>query len=291
MEQIKVRLMEELQTPVAFTIPLFGGIPVTLPVVVSWLVMGALILAAALGTRQLKLRDPGKPQLCLEMAVEFLNGFTKNNMGPHGPDFAPYLGTIALYILLCNIIGIFGLVPPTKDLNVTAALAIMSAVLIYGAQFRYHGLRGGLKKFMEPMAKEQQEIKDNYTYLGFAWLKGLSEVRYYDLRNEASKLMADDLCLHVKEQPERVRLVYEGAEEMEINPSDEEQMAKMFTCYLLAGSMDGYGEFVDYALDTHRTLQQNLTRFFVEWFAKAEKGSAFLKRAKMVYSRYSLPYI
>ena len=128
------------------------------------------------------------------------------------------------------------------------------------------------------MAKEQQEIKDNYTYLGFAWLKGLSEVRYYDLRNEASKLMADDLCLHVKEQPERVRLVYEGAEEMEINPSDEEQM-------------DGYEEFVDYALDTHRTLQQNLTRFFVEWFAKAEKGSAFLKRAKMVYSRYSLPYI
>ena len=55
--------------------------------------------------------------------------------------------------------------------------------------------------------------------------------------------------------------MYEGAEEMEINPSDEEQMAKMFTCYLLAGSMDGYGEFVDYALDTHRTLQQNLTRF------------------------------
>ena len=68
----------------------------------------------------------------------------------------------------------------------------------------------GHKKFMESMAKEQQEIKDNYTYLGFAWLKGLSEVRYYDLRNEASKLMADDLCLHVKEQPERVRLVYDA---------------------------------------------------------------------------------
>ena len=50
--------------------------------------------------------------------------------------------------------------------------------------------------------KKQQEIKDNYhACLGFAWLKGLSEVRCYDLRNEASKLMADDLCLHVKEQP------------------------------------------------------------------------------------------
>ena len=43
--------------------------------------------------------------------------------------------------------------------------------------------------------------------------------------------MADDLCLHVKEQPERVCLVYEGAEEMEINPSDEEQMDK--NVYLL----------------------------------------------------------
>ena len=32
----------------------------------------------------------------------------------------------------------------------------------------------GHKKFMESMAKEQQEIKDNYTYLGFAWLKGLN---------------------------------------------------------------------------------------------------------------------
>lgn len=114
MEQIKVRLMEELQTPVAFTIPLFGGIPVTLSVVVSWLVMGALILAAALGTRQLKLRDPGKPQLCLEMAVEFLNGFTKNNMGPHGPDFAPYLGTIALYICCATSSGSSGWCPPPR---------------------------------------------------------------------------------------------------------------------------------------------------------------------------------
>ena len=65
--------------------------------------------------------------------------------------------------------------------------------------------------------------------------------------------------------------MYEGAEEMEINPSDEEQMAKMFTCYLLAGSMDGYGEFVDYALDTHRTLQQNLTRVFCGMVCKSRK--------------------
>lgn len=46
--------------------------------------------------------------------------------------------------------GCLGWAPPTKDLNVTAGLAIMSLVLIYGSQFRYHGLGGGLKKFGQP---------------------------------------------------------------------------------------------------------------------------------------------
>ena len=58
---------------------------------------------------------------------------------------------MALYIGLSNLIGIFGLTPPTKDISVTAALALMSLFLIYGAQFRYNGLLGGLKKFAEPM--------------------------------------------------------------------------------------------------------------------------------------------
>ena len=151
MDQIRDRILEELQNPVAFTIPLFGGIPVTQSVVVSWIVMAVLILAALLLTRKLRVRDPGKVQAGLEMAVEFLNSFASSTIGKHGASFAPYLGTIALYILFSNVIGIFGLVPPTKDINVTAALAVMSGILIYGAQFRYHGLLGGMKKFAEPM--------------------------------------------------------------------------------------------------------------------------------------------
>ena len=34
--------------------------------------------------------------------------------------------------------------------GVTAALAVMSMLLIYGAQFRYNGLAGGLKRFGQP---------------------------------------------------------------------------------------------------------------------------------------------
>ena len=151
LEQIQEKLLEELQNPIAFTLPVLGGIPVSQSVVVSWIVMAALILASLLLTRRLRVRDPGRVQVGLEMAVEFLNSFSLSSGGRHGASFAPYLGTVALYILVCNVIGIFGLVPPTKDVNVTAALAVMSALLIYGAQFRYRGLVGGLKEFIRPM--------------------------------------------------------------------------------------------------------------------------------------------
>ena len=151
MDAFKEALVEELGTHTAFTIPLFGGIPVAESVVVTWIVMAVLLTAALLLTRNLSVDAPGKAQVALESAVQFLNGFVRTNIGSHWRPFAPWLGTVALYIGFANIIGIFGLTPPTKDISVTAALALMSMLLIYGAQFRYNGLLGGLKKFAEPM--------------------------------------------------------------------------------------------------------------------------------------------
>ena len=113
-------------------------------------IMLFLVLLSIICTRRLK-KVPGKAQLVAEMFVGFINKFTKNTLGEHWKPFAAYFGTIGLYIGCANLIGMFGITPPTKDLNVTAALAIMSAALIYGASFRYHGFKGGLHKFVEPM--------------------------------------------------------------------------------------------------------------------------------------------
>ena len=133
LDAFKESLVEELGNKVAFTVPVLGGIPVAESVVVTWIVMAALIALALALTRRLSVDRPGKVQCALEWAVEFLNGFVKTNIG------------------LSNLIGVFGLTPPTKDISVTAALALMSMFLIYGAQFRYNGLAGGLKKFAEPL--------------------------------------------------------------------------------------------------------------------------------------------
>lgn len=150
MEHIKEELTAQLQNPTAFTIPIGDGIPVSQSVLVSWILMVILILVMFALTRNLKKEQPGKAQLVLEYFVDFMNGFCENNIGRHGKSFAPWLGTVALFIGFCDLSGLLGLVPPTKNLNVTLALALTSVVLIYGALFRFKGLKGGLHKFIEP---------------------------------------------------------------------------------------------------------------------------------------------
>ena len=150
MDALRDELLGKLDNKIAFTIPVFGGIPVPESVVLTWGIMLFLVLLSIICTRRLK-KVPGKAQLVAEMFVGFINKFTKNTLGEHWKPFAAYFGTIGLYIGCANLIGMFGITPPTKDLNVTAALAIMSAALIYGASFRYHGFKGGLHKFVEPM--------------------------------------------------------------------------------------------------------------------------------------------
>ena len=99
--------VDELGNKTAFTIPLLGGIPVSESVVVSWIVMAVLVILSLVLTRRLSVRNPGKVQVALESGVQFFNGFLKEISVPHWRPFVPWLGTVALYIALSNIIGIF----------------------------------------------------------------------------------------------------------------------------------------------------------------------------------------
>lgn len=114
MEGFKEALVDALANETAFTIPVLGGIPISSAVLVTWIIMAFWIIFTLLATRNLKVSNPGKLQVILESAVEFLNGFVKETIGPHWRPFAPYLGSVALYIGLANIISIFGLTPPPR---------------------------------------------------------------------------------------------------------------------------------------------------------------------------------
>ena len=144
--------MEELNCETVFTIPIFGGIGVSESVVVTWIIMAVLVLISVLATRNLKVTNPGKGQMLLEMAVSSLHDMVSDMVGEHGQRYVPYLMTVLIYIGFANIIGLFGFKPPTKDLNVTIALAVMSIVLIEAAGIIARGTKGWIKSFAQPVA-------------------------------------------------------------------------------------------------------------------------------------------
>ena len=143
------KLMEELQCENVFYI---GSIGVSESVVVTWIIMAVFLLAAILLTRNLKVENPGRGQLLLEFAVTWLQGLGDGIIGEEGKEYGAYLTSVLMYLGVANLIGMIGFKPPTKDLNVTAALALMSIVLIEFAGIRKKGIRGWLKSFTQPIA-------------------------------------------------------------------------------------------------------------------------------------------
>lgn len=151
MDELVKNLMTELNCDTAFTIPIFGGIPVAESVFVTWLIMAVVILLCAIFVRNLKVTNPGKGQLLLETAVSGIYSFFEDILGEKGKGFIPYLMSVGIYIGIANLIGILGFKPPTKDINVTASLAILSIILIELSGVLAKGGRGWLKSFAEPM--------------------------------------------------------------------------------------------------------------------------------------------
>ena len=159
--------MEALEIKTMFSLTLFGyTIPVTETVIISWLVMGILIIGSLILTRKLKAIPVG-PQAILEAGVELLNNFSKGQFGSFSKFLGPYLGSLFLFILLANIIGVispvefsfmghefippFMIRPPTRDINVSAALAAISIFLVLVCGFAARGIGGWFKQLLHPL--------------------------------------------------------------------------------------------------------------------------------------------
>lgn len=145
-------LLEELQCETVFTIHIGKySIPIAESTVVTWVIMAVILLVSLCLTANLKVKDISKRQMVAETIVVKLEGFVKGMIGEEGNQYIPYLCTVLLYIGMANLIGIFGFKPPTKDLNVTAALSVMSIILIQYAGIHKKGGKGWIKSFVQPM--------------------------------------------------------------------------------------------------------------------------------------------
>jgi F-type H+-transporting ATPase subunit a len=116
-----------------------------------WAVIVAvgLIIFALVCTRKLE-RFPKGAQAVAELIVETIYKFVSDTMGKRNLTFAPYIGTLFLFLLFSNALGLLGFRPVTADMNATFAMAIIVFFLIQINSIRSRGILGYFKHFCEP---------------------------------------------------------------------------------------------------------------------------------------------
>ena len=107
--------------------------------------------------RKLKAYDPlTKPAgivLLVIMFAEMIDKMVKEKTNERVAKYlTPYIMSVAAYIFLANIAGLFALETPTSNYSVTLVLAILTCILIEVYSFRERGGKGYLKSWFEPLA-------------------------------------------------------------------------------------------------------------------------------------------
>lgn len=135
-----------------FTIPMpIQDLPITESQINSWLVMISIFALCLFFTHGMSVREPTKRQLIIEWVVEKAQNMVNGNMGETFAGFAPFIMTIIALSAFSSLLSLFGLYPPTSDINVVAGWAVLVFVLITYYKFKCGPIHY-LKSFAEPIA-------------------------------------------------------------------------------------------------------------------------------------------
>jgi F-type H+-transporting ATPase subunit a len=127
----------------------------------SWFVIGLLVVASILATRNVQMVPTGFQNL-MEYALEFIRDLAKTQIGEKEyRPWVPFVGTLFLFIFVCNWSG--ALIPwkllhlpegelaaPTSDINTTIALALLTSLAYFYAGFSKKGL-GYFGNYVQPV--------------------------------------------------------------------------------------------------------------------------------------------
>lgn len=102
-------------------------------------------------TKDLKVKPNGKKQVVVEYLYTTVKGVIDENMGEQFEGFIPFIGTLGIFILSMNFMGLIGVPAPTKNLSVTMTLAVISFVVIQGYAIKKIGLGHYFLGYAKPM--------------------------------------------------------------------------------------------------------------------------------------------
>ncbi len=136
-----------LESEVVFRV---GPAEVCRPVVTTWGIIAALLLASWLGTRRMSSR-PGRWQTILEAVVGLIESQIQEVIRSDAGAFLPLIGTLFLFVAVANLSALIpGVKPPTAAIETPAALAFIVFLSVHVYGIRARGWRRYLKSYLEP---------------------------------------------------------------------------------------------------------------------------------------------
>lgn len=131
------------------------GYSISSTVLVAWIVIAALAVAAAIIRIFVIPRFSETPkgiQNVLELMVGEVSKFTRDRFGHENERLAAYFFALAALFIGSAVVELFGIRPPDTDLTMTLSYAMITFVMINYYGIRKRGLRGRLKSFTQPNA-------------------------------------------------------------------------------------------------------------------------------------------
>jgi len=102
----------------------------------------AVIAALTIGATSSRALVPGRMQSVAEMSYEFVADTLRSSAGSEGMKFFPLVFSLFMFILAVNVIGIIPyMFTVTSHIIITASLALLVFVIVYGYGFWKNGLR------------------------------------------------------------------------------------------------------------------------------------------------------
>jgi F-type H+-transporting ATPase subunit a len=139
-----------MHSPIIFPVNILVNMGIPAFVAFSLVATLIIVILAVLARKSLNMVPRGVQNL-VEVIMEFFIDLAESNIGHLGRHFFPFIATLGIYILVCNLLGLLpGGDAPTSNLNTNAALAlpVFFATHIYG--IKEHKL-GYIKHFVGPI--------------------------------------------------------------------------------------------------------------------------------------------
>ncbi len=133
MEQFEIHRIVEL--------PKIAGVDLSITNVTLAMFAAAALVCAFFGMSARRALVPGRLQSTGEVLFELIDDLGESIIGHEGRRYFPVVFTLFLFIMAMNLIGMFVVVPTaTSQLSVTAALAILTILIVVVVGFARNGL-------------------------------------------------------------------------------------------------------------------------------------------------------